>query len=166
MDVEEGLDTGGVHARRELPIGPTTTADDLRRDLVAIGTELLLDVLSRPLGPAAPQVGDVTYAEKITPAELELDWSRPAAELDRVVRVGGAWTTFRGRRLKVLAATPTPATSAAAGALHTDAATVGTSAGGLRLDVVQPEGKAPMAWSAFANGARPEPGELLAPAGA
>ena len=115
MDVEEGLDTGGVHARREVPIGPTTTADELRRDLVAIGTELLVDVLSRPLGPAEPQVGDVTYAAKITPDELQLDWSRPAAELDRVVRVGGAWTTFRGRRLKVLAATPTDGAGGDAG---------------------------------------------------
>ncbi len=166
MDVEEGLDTGGVHARRELPIGPTTTADDLRRDLVAIGTELLLDVLSRPLGPAEPQVGDVTYAEKITPDELQLDWSRPAAELDRVVRVGGAWTTFRGRRLKVVAATPTPSTSAPPGALDADAATVGTTDGGLRLDIVQPEGKASMAWSAFANGAHPAASEHLGPAGA
>ena len=160
MDVEEGLDTGGVYARRELPIGPATTADELRAALVAIGAELLVDVLSRPLGRPEPQEGPVTYAEKIRPEELQLDWSRPAAELDRWVRVGGAWTTFRGRRLKVLAATPADAT-AGAGTLGDDAATVGTPAGGLRLDRVQPEGKAPMLWPAFANGAQPQPGERL-----
>ena len=160
MDVEEGLDTGAVYARRELPIGPTTTADELRRDLVAIGTDLLVDVLSRPLARPTPQEGTVTYAAKIRPEELQLDWTRPAAELDRWVRVGGAWTTFRDRRLKVLAATPTD-TATEAGTLGDDAATVGTSAGGLRLEIVQPEGKAAMPWSAFANGAHPQPGERL-----
>lgn len=160
MDVEEGLDTGGVYARRELPIGPTTTADDLRRDLVAMGTELLVDVLSRPLGAPEPQVGDVTYADKITPEELQLDWARTAAELDRLVRLGGAWTMFRSRRLKVLEATPSDVTAAPA-SLADDRQTVGTGAGGLRLTTVQPEGKAAMPWTAFANGARPEPGERL-----
>ena len=106
MAVEEGLDTGGVYARREVAIGPTTTADDLRRELVAAGTELLLDVLAHPLGEPEPQRGEVTYAEKLSPDDLALDWTRPADQLDRVVRVGGAWTTFRRRRLKVLAATP------------------------------------------------------------
>ena len=162
MDVEEGLDTGGVHARRELAIGPTTTADDLRRDLVALGTDLLVDVLSGPLGPPEPQVGDVTYADKIRPEELQLDWVRPAAELDRLVRLGGAWTTFRGRRLKVLTATPNDV-AAPPGALAEDRQTVGTGRGGLLLVTVQPEGKGPMPWSAFANGARPTPAERLGP---
>jgi len=160
MDVEEGLDTGGVYARREVPIGPSTTASGLRDELVTVGTELLLDVLSRPLGEPEPQRGDVTYADKISPDELELDWTRPAVELDRVVRVGGAWTTFRGRRLKVHAATP-DTDGGEPGTLGTDNAVVGTPAGGLRLVSVQPEGKAPMPWTAFANGARPLPGERL-----
>ena len=51
---------------------------------------------SRRRRPARP-----TYADKITPDELRLAWDRPAVELDRWVRVGGAWTTFRDRRLKV-----------------------------------------------------------------
>lgn len=161
MDVEEGLDTGGVYASRELPIGPTTTAADLRRDLVAIGTELLVDVLSRPLGQPVPQGGTVTYADKIAPDDLQLDWTRPAADLDRLVRLGGAWTEFRGRRLKVLAARPVDDTTAAPGTLADDGATVGTGAGGLRLETVQPEGKAAMSWTAFANGARPQAAEHL-----
>jgi methionyl-tRNA formyltransferase len=162
MDVEEGLDTGGVYARRTLPIGPTTTADDLRRDLVSLGTDLLVDVLSRPLGVPAPQVGDVTYAAKIAPEELQLDWTRPAAELDRLVRLGGAWSTFRGRRLKVLAAVPVDV-SVGPGTLTEDGTVVGAGVGGLRLDVVQPEGRAAMSWAAFANGARPAAGESLGP---
>ena len=44
------------------------------------------------------------YAAKIDPAELRIDWSRPVEEIDRLIRVGGAWTTFRGDRLKIHAA--------------------------------------------------------------
>jgi methionyl-tRNA formyltransferase len=160
MAVEEGLDTGGVYARREVPIGPRMTADELRAVLVEAGTELLVDVLSRPLGEPQPQDGEVTYAAKIEPFELEIDWTEPAADIDRWVRVGDAWTTFRGRRLKVLAAEPLDGTGAPGALTGTDGA-VSTGRGLLRLVTVQPEGRAPMAWSAFANGARPEPHDTL-----
>ena len=46
----------------------------------------------------------MTIAEKITKEDLHLDWSLPAVQLARVVRLGRAWTTFRGTRLTVLAA--------------------------------------------------------------
>jgi methionyl-tRNA formyltransferase len=164
MAVERGLDTGGVYARAEVPIGPRATADELRATLVDVGRTLLLDALSRPLGEPEPQHGDVTYAAKIEPFELELDWTTSAAELDRWVRVGGAWTTFRGRRLKVLGAEPVTGEGdeRQPGELAPDG-TVGAGDGSLRLDVVQPEGKGPMSWSAFANGARPQPEERLGP---
>ena len=159
MDVEETLDTGGVYACREVAIGPTTTAAELRAQLVELGTDLLVDVLAAPLPTPQPQVGDVTYAEKISPDELQLEWSRPAIELDRWVRVGGAWTTFRGRRLKVHRAEVVDE-GGAPGELGNDGL-VGTGARSLRLLTVQPEGKAPMSWTDFANGAQPRPGERL-----
>jgi methionyl-tRNA formyltransferase len=139
MAVEEGLDTGGVFARAEVAIGVNTTADELRRELVAVGTRLLVTTLAAGLGEADPQVGDVTYAAKIDPAELRIDWSRPAAENDRLVRLGGAWTTFRGARVKIHAAE-----------LDGDV---------LVPTVVQPAGKPTMAFDAWRNGARPAPGE-------
>ncbi len=101
MDVEEGLDTGGVRAEAELEIGRDETADELRARLVEAGTGLLRHALRTGLYPATPQMGEPTYAAKIEPDELRLDWTRPAVELHRVVRVGGAFTTFRGKRLKV-----------------------------------------------------------------
>jgi methionyl-tRNA formyltransferase len=159
MDVEEGLDTGGVYARREVPIGPRTTAAELRATLVEAGTALLVDVLSRPLGTPEPQSGDVTYAAKIERFELEIDWTSPAAAIDRWVRVGGAWTTFRSRRLKVLASEPTQG-DGEPGAISADGV-VATGDGGLRLVSVQPEGKPEMPWAAFANGAHPEPLDRL-----
>jgi methionyl-tRNA formyltransferase len=156
MDVAEELDTGAVYARRVVPIGQRATAAGLRAELVDVGTQLLLDVLSRPLPEPIAQEGETTYADKIGAAELELDWTAPADDLDRRVRVGGAWTTFRGRRLKVHAAEPRERT-AAPGELAGDS--VGAGRGSLRLITVQPEGKAPMPWRDFANGARPQDGE-------
>lgn len=161
MQLEEGLDTGGVLECRSLPIAPRDTADALRARLVEVGSELLLDVLRQGLGPAHPQEGEVTYAAKLEPHELRLRWGEPAEQLDRVVRLGGAWTTFRGRRLKVLAARPAPAQPGdpAPGVLDGDR--VGTSDGVLVLEVVQPEGRGPMSALDWRNGARPAPGEVL-----
>jgi methionyl-tRNA formyltransferase len=158
MQLEEGLDTGGIYAEERLAIGDEETADDLRDRLVAVGTDLLVRTLGDGLGDPRPQVGEPTYASKIDPAELELVWDRPAVELHRLVRLGRAWTTFRGKRLKVLAA-GLAATDAGPGQL--DGLVVGTAAGGLELRQVQPEGKGPQDAAAWRNGARPEPGEGL-----
>jgi methionyl-tRNA formyltransferase len=145
MAVEEGLDTGGVYARAETPIGACTTADDLRAELVAIGSDLLVATLSRPvaewIGGPEPQVGETTYAAKLTATDREIDWSGAPEVIDRQIRVGGAWTTFRGRRLKILAAE-----------------LVGDR---LLPTTVQPEGKASMPFDAWRNGARPASDELF-----
>lgn len=161
MAVEEGLDTGGVYAQAHLAIRRSSTAAELGAQLTEVGSALLVKTLRAGLGEPVPQAGDVTYAAKIGPADLWLDWGRRAAELDRIVRVGGAWTTFRGRRLKVLAARPWPDQDpgASAGTLVDDRVTTGD--GSLQLVTVQPEGKAASPFASWANGARPEPGERL-----
>lgn len=157
MEVAEGLDTGGVYSRVEVPIAPGMTAEELRADLVERGTALLVETLQEPLGSPAPQADDgVTYAEKIHGDDLQLLWDRDAVELSRVVRVGGAWTTVAGRRLKVLDAVPVPSGDSVDdleyGAIDGDTVTCGS--GSLRLVRVQPQGKAPMDARAFLNGAR------------
>lgn len=145
MAVEEGLDTGGIYGRVEVPIGADVTLDELRDLLVDRGTELLVDHLSRGLGAPTPQVGEPTYAAKIEAHELEIDWSRPAIEVHRLVRIGGAWTTHRGRRLKVWR-TALPPVGAGPRLL----------AGGdpIELVEVQPEGKGRVPGADWANGAR------------
>src|SRR5690606_7141689 len=87
MAVEEGLDTGGVYRRATVPIGPDDTLAELQARLVEVGTQLLVDTLRDGLGEPEPQQGEATYADKIDPAELRLDWERPAVELHRVVRL-------------------------------------------------------------------------------
>ncbi len=165
MQLEEGLDTGPVFGCERLPITPRTTAAALRADLVRAGTELLVGSLEAGLGGPRPQTGEPTYAAKVEPGELAIDWSRPAEELDRLVRLGGAWTTLRGQRLKVLAAevdlAPGDVTPAEWAPGAVDGERVGTGHGALVLREVQPEGRAPMAAAAWRNGARITPGERL-----
>lgn len=161
MAVEEGLDTGGVYASADVPIDASATAEDLATELVELGSALLADTLTAGLGAPTPQEGEPTYAAKITPHDLRLDWSAPASALNRVVRVGGAWTVYDGQRLKVLdaLADDEAAGEGAPGALHDDQVTCGR--GLLRLVQVQPAGKAPMAFAAWANGAQPVAGTEL-----
>lgn len=173
MAVEEGLDTGGVYARASVPIGPTTTADDLRAQLVDEGARLLLGVLDEAadgLPEPEPQDGEVTYAAKIDPSELELRWGNDGVALLRLVRVGGAYTTFRGERFKVheadlldaadIAGAPTGAGAVPGDLVDRKHGVVAAGDGAaLQLQRVQPAGKPSMAWRDFANGARPHPGE-------
>jgi methionyl-tRNA formyltransferase len=160
MDVEEGLDTGGVYRSASVPIGPDESLDELRATLVDVGTDLLVATLREGLGEPVPQAGEPTYADKIDPSELHLDWTQPAIALHRTVRLGDAWTTFRGKRLKVWRTRCTPDRGVlAAGEL--DGVRVGTGDGVLELLEVQPEGKGRVDAAAWRNGARPSPGERL-----
>jgi methionyl-tRNA formyltransferase len=152
MEVEEGLDTGGVYRREEVEIGADMTADELRAELVDVGTRLVLDALANGLGDPEPQVGEPVYAHKIDPSELELHWSRPAVELHRIVRIGGAWTTHNGHRLKVWRSSLPPDGASI---------TVPTGTEPLGLVEVQPEGRARMSARAWANGAHWQSGDTL-----
>jgi methionyl-tRNA formyltransferase len=169
MALEEGLDTGGVYRRYETPIGDAETAEELRARLAVAGSALLVDALASGLGTPIPQEGEVTYAAKLTSEDRHLDWSASATQVSRVVRIGRAWTTFRGKRLLILDAAPVPDVGLAPGALAVDGeALVGTAAGALALRIVQPEGRGPLPAADWARGARLEPGDRLglAPAGA
>jgi methionyl-tRNA formyltransferase len=153
MVIEEGLDTGGVYARSEVAIGPDETADELRTRLAALGTELLLANLRDGLPEPKPQQGEPTYAHKIDPAELQIDWGRPAVEIHRLVRIGGAWTTHRAHRLKVWRTALVPA--------GPGGVAVPAGDGPIQLVEVQPEGRRRMPARAWANGVHWRPGDRV-----
>jgi methionyl-tRNA formyltransferase len=159
MGLEEALDTGPVYACERLAVGPDETADELRARLVEAGSGLLVRTLADGLGEAVPQSGEATYAAKVEASDLQLDWSRPAVELHRLVRIGGAWTTFRGRRLKVVEARLSEVEDGPSRPGTAEATTVVTGEGALELVQVQPEGKAAQPAAAWRNGARPNPDE-------
>lgn len=171
MALDVGLDTGPVYDRREVPIGPEQTADELRAELTAVGTEMLLAALRAPLPEAVPQEGDSTYAAKLGADDLRLDWSQPAAVVHRVIRCGRAFTTFRGRRLLVSAAhrldagaghapaasTPTPPP---AGSLTGAVAWCGDGRA-IELVRVKPEGKGEISAADWVRGIRPTDDDRL-----
>ncbi len=152
MIVEEGLDTGAVLNRAEVAIGTDETLEELRGRLVMLGTQLLVGELQRGLGVPRPQEGEPTYAAKLNAEDLHLDWSRSALDVHRRVRLGGAWTTHSGRRLKVWRTSLSPTG---------DGPVVDAGDGPVELVEVQPEGKARMSAAAWANGARWQPEDGL-----
>jgi methionyl-tRNA formyltransferase len=163
MALEAGLDTGPVYARERTPIGGQETAGELRARLVTIGTELLVATLPRvPTTTPEPQVGEPTYAEKLTVDEFALDWTQPADELARIVRAGnprpGAWTTDHGARLKVWRTRPLSAGIDAPPGTVFGHTRVATGDGALELVEVQPEGRRSMDANAWLAGRRaPDP---------
>jgi methionyl-tRNA formyltransferase len=159
MALEEGLDTGPVYACEERAIGDDETLEEVRAALTETGSRMLVELLASGLPEPRAQEGEPTYAAKLEPEEHHLDWSRPAVELHRVVRLGQAWTTFRGRRLRVLRARMATGDGLAPGELDAGTLRVGTGEGTVELVEVQPEGKGPQAAGAWRNGARLQAGE-------
>jgi methionyl-tRNA formyltransferase len=155
MQLDVGLDTGGLFAEVRTPISADETGESLRTRLTTIGCDVLVRSLQSGLGTPVPQVGEPLYASKLTPEDLRINWRQSAEEINRQVRLGGAWTLGSGQRLKVIAATvladdgvfeaPQP------GLLL--GSEVETGSGRLRLETVQPEGKSPMVVREWLRGA-------------
>ncbi|MEP7054864.1 MAG: methionyl-tRNA formyltransferase [Actinomycetota bacterium] len=171
--IEEGLDTGPVFGVVTEPIGPHDTAGDLLDRLAHSGAQLLRQTMDglaagRLVGVPQPAEG-VSYAAKLRPDDVRVDWTMPAMHIDRLVRAAtpapGPWTTFREKRLKLGPVLPAPAVEIGPGEvrdLGPDGIRVGTATGPVTLTTVQPEGRAAMDASAWARGIRLAPGESLA----
>lgn len=154
MALEEELDTGAVYRRAEVAIDPDEDLEELRGRLVEIGTRQLVDALGEGLGEPVPQDGEPVYAKKITSAERELDWTDGTDEIHRRVRVGGAFTTFRGKRLKIHRTARVEARAGLEPGAF-DGLLIGTGDGRLELVDVQAEGKPRQEAAAWRNGAQP-----------
>jgi len=107
MQMEAGLDTGPVLMRESLMIGAEETTADLHDRLSVLGARLIVRALDHLPLPAEPQPSEgVTYAAKIDKAEARVDFTRPAVEVDRLIRslspFPGAWTDVNGERVKLL----------------------------------------------------------------
>ncbi|MEV7130336.1 methionyl-tRNA formyltransferase [Streptomyces sp. NPDC093260] len=170
--IEEGLDSGPVYGTITEEIRPTDTSGDLLTRLALAGAGLLaatMDGIEDGTLKAVPQPAEgVTLAPKITVEDARVDWRAPALRVDRVVRgctpAPGAWTTFRGERLKLIQVAPVPArTDLAPGALAVGKNSVhaGTGSYAVELLWVQAQGKKPMRAADWARGVRIADGEVL-----
>ena len=164
--LEEGLDTGPVFGVLTEQVRPGDTSGDLLGRLSVAGAGLLvatLDGIEDGTVQPVPQPPDgVSLAPKVLAQDARVDWSAPALRVDRVVRActpaPGAWTTLRGRRVKLGPVRPTEDVLPV-GELRGDLVGTGTTA--VRLGTVRPEGKGEMAAADWLRGLRPEPGERL-----
>lgn len=170
--IEEGLDSGPVYGVVTEDVRPTDTSGDLLTRLSLAGAGLLaatMDGIEDGTLRAEPQPAEgVSLAPKINVEDAEIDWAAPALRVDRLVRgcapAPGAWTAFRGERLKVNAvALVTDRTDLAPGelAVTKKAVYVGTGSHAVELTWVRPQGKRPMAGADWARGVRIAQGERL-----
>jgi methionyl-tRNA formyltransferase len=161
MQMDAGLDTGAMLLQEATPIGADDSAQTLHDRLAEIGGRLIVAALERLQAgalAARPQPGEgVTYAAKLTREEGRLDWSRPAATLERQVRAfdpwPGAWFEHRGERIKVLAArTATVPAGRAPGTVLDPPLLIACGEGALQLLRLQRAGKAALDAGDFLRG--------------
>jgi methionyl-tRNA formyltransferase len=148
MRMEAGLDTGPVLLRESMAIGAEETTADLHDRLSTLGARLIVQALERlPELVPQPQPGEgVTYAAKIDKAEARVDFSKPAVEVDRLIRglspFPGAWVDVRGERVKLLRSRL--ARRAGVSGTVLDGFTIACGDGAVEITEAQREGKRPM----------------------
>lgn len=172
FQIEEGLDSGPVYGVITEDVRPTDTSGDLLTRLAFAGSGLLaatMDGIEDGTLKAVPQPAEgVTLAPKIQVEDAHVDWKAPALRVDRVVRgctpAPGAWTVFRGERLKLIQTALLPdRTDLTPGELAAgkNNVHVGTGSHAVELLWVQPQGKKPMKAADWARGVRIAPGERV-----
>ena len=171
--LEQGLDTGPIYGVMTETIRATDTSGDLLGRLALAGAGLLvatLDGIEAGHLVAKPQPGEgISHAPKVEVEDARVDWGLPALAVDRLIRsctpAPGAWTTFRGERLKLgpLGPAGEAAPTLAPGDLLVTKAAVyaGTATSPVRLGLVRAHGKKEMPAADWARGVRIESGERL-----
>jgi methionyl-tRNA formyltransferase len=158
------LDAGDVFAERSYRVPADATAGDILVDLAGLGAELLRDVVAGIESgrmTAAPQVGEPTFAPKLTLDDGRIRWEESARQVLGRIRgttpEPGAFTTVNGQRLKVLTARSheahialRPGEIAAAGR----DILIGTGTDAILIDRVQPAGRQAMAAGDWWRGLR------------
>jgi methionyl-tRNA formyltransferase len=166
--IDEGMDTGPLLLAAEVAVAPDDDAGSLTARLAEVGARLAVETLDAleagTVTPRPQPEAGVSLAPKVRPGDARLDFDRPADRLVDAVRAftptPGAWTTLRGRRLKVTRAAPAPdgvGTGLAPGLLRVGPdgrLLVGAADRPVELIEVQPEGRRAMSGAEFARGAR------------
>jgi len=162
MQMDEGLDTGGILAQDSIPIGPDDTAGDVTAKLSELGGSLVVDVLGRIEGlAAAPQDNSkATMAPLLRKEDGRLDWTMSAKKIHDRVRGLSPWPGGYGRldgKLVKILRTAVIDGAGEPGVLYSpekDIVAVGTGVGLLRILTLQPEGKKPQSAEEFLRGHR------------
>ena len=157
MQMEAGLDTGPVLLRQATPIGAEETTGGLHDRLAEIGAAAIVAALRGldGLTPIPQSEDGVTYAAKIDKAEARVEWHRPAAEVDRLIRglspFPGAWAEIEGVRVKFLGSRLVEG-QGTPGEVLDDALTVACGQGAVQLTRLQKAGREPQMAADFLRG--------------
>jgi methionyl-tRNA formyltransferase len=170
MQMEAGLDTGPVLTKGKVPITDTTTASQLHDALAAQGSQLIIETLNliaagkTPTPQKQPETGS-TYAAMLTKEDGRIDWTKPAAEIERQFRAlhpwPGVWCLQGDQRLKVLEVSVEKAQGKPGEILDRNLL-VACGNGSLLLKKLQPQDRKAMDGASFMNGAHLNTGDKLA----
>ena len=169
MLLDEGLDTGPVLLQHAVAMAPGETAGTLLDRLAELGAALIVQALAGlsegSLDATEQREDGATYARKIDRSESEIDWRRPAEEIDRLVRAlapsPGAWFRHGTERVKVFACAIAAGESGDPGEVLDDRLTIACGQGALRLQQLQREGRKAIDVDAFLRGQALPPGTRL-----
>jgi methionyl-tRNA formyltransferase len=166
MQMEAGLDTGPMLLRQSIPITSTTTTANLHDALATLGAALILTALASATAPVPQFDAEATYAPKLTREDGRIDWSQPAAAIDRQIRAFDPWpgtfTTLAGVPLKILSAAPVDA-AGPPGTVIDSALTVACGTQAIKLKRIQLPGRTALDADAFLRGHAVPAGTHLGP---
>jgi len=171
---DEGIDTGPILLQKEVEIGPTDTAGSLYFEkLFPMGVEALAEAVALVREGRAPRIpqndADATYEPPCRKEHVQIDWSRPAAEIHNLIRGSdpqpGAYTYWRSRRLRLfgarLVADPPSAGPGTVAALTEGGLLVSLDGAMLLVERVRPDDGPKTAAVEFAREEGLAPGEQL-----
>ena len=157
MTLDVDLDTGPVHLEKRVAIDEKSLSG-LLDELAVVGAAALTEVLASPelLANPVAQVGEATFAAKLSKEDFHLVPSLPAEQLLRIVRLGRAFTVVSGRRVLVESATRVDVDDVPSGSIAVRSAQVvlATTDGAIILDRVRPESAKSMSAMAWWVGSR------------
>lgn len=165
MQMEEGLDTGDMLLQRSLTVGEEETSGELFERIAALGADALSEALHHldRLTPMPQDESKATWAPMLKKTDGEIHWDDDAKKIVDLIRGvtpwPGAYTTFRGKRLKIHKARYANRCGETARTVASDGLIVACGHGAVELLEVQPEGKRRMSAAEFLRGARPLPEE-------
>jgi methionyl-tRNA formyltransferase len=164
MQMDAGLDTGPMLLWQGVAIGPDATTASLHDTLAELGAKLILEALERPPPPVQQPEHGATYAPKLSRDDARIDWTAPAAVIDRRIRAFDPWpgtsTLMNSSPCKILAARPVEG-SGTPGMVIDNRLTIACGEGAIRLTRVQLPGRAALDTDAFLRGHPVPPGTVL-----
>ena len=172
MQMDIGLDTGGVVSEHRYAIQPTDTANEVHDALMCLGAApIVADLLQlktegRLKSVKQPEEG-VTYAQKLSKEEARIDWNESAAVIERKIRafnpVPAAWVEYQGKPMKIWRAEVVAQQGRAGEVLScsADGLVVACGENALKITELQPSGSKRMPIAAFAAGHKIEVGTVL-----